>query len=106
MSTDDDEYDLKLCARCRAWIPQVATKCSYCQTSQVDTAPSGGTPRRMRAAPRAPVTMGLIIANVVFYAWSMWVQHGVSPDQVAWFGGPRILAFHLSGWYQHDRRHE
>jgi membrane associated rhomboid family serine protease len=69
--SEDRDFDVKRCAKCAAWIPTTATKCSYCDTSSPDQPP---------ARPRGPVfslrygvsaTNALIAVNGAFFLFSL-----------------------------------
>jgi membrane associated rhomboid family serine protease len=69
--SERDDFDVKRCAKCAAWIPTTATKCSYCDTSSPDQPP---------ARPKGPVfslrhgvsaTNALIAVNGAFFLFSL-----------------------------------
>jgi membrane associated rhomboid family serine protease len=108
-----DEYDLKQCGRCAAWIPRTATMCAYCQSSSPDARID---PRPSRSPvglpPFVTVTRVLIAVNCLYFLFSFWVQaRGEQGAPVARFliegqgAHPGRIAFGLlcPGAYDHER---
>lgn len=75
-----DEYDLKQCGRCAAWIPRTATMCAYCGSSSPDARID---PRPSRTPVGLPnyvtVTRVLIAANLLYFVFSLWAQRAAAP---------------------------
>jgi rhomboid protease GluP len=80
VSGADDDYDVKRCAKCAAWIPTSATMCAYCGTSTPDEAPARpkGSMLSMRHGVR--VTSLIIVANAVYFVFSLFVQFKATPS--------------------------
>lgn len=74
------DYDIKQCGRCAAWIPRVATMCSYCGSnapdSRIDPRPSK-TP--LGLPPAVTVTRVLIAVNCLYFLFSLWAQYRATP---------------------------
>jgi rhomboid protease GluP len=103
--SDGGDFDVKRCAKCAAWIPTTATKCSYCDTSSPDQPP---------ARPPGPVfslrygvsaTNALIAVNGAFFLFSLLAAklRGLDGNILQWATtgtgfGPGIW---LSGGYYH-----
>ena len=81
-----EEVELKRCAHCGSWIPDVATMCASCGTSDVDGSRSGRSPASVGSGPsgaaratyRLPigwsVTRILIWMNALYLLWCVRVQ--------------------------------
>lgn len=106
-----DDYDIKQCGRCAAWIPRTATMCSYCGTSSPDVRVDPRVSLRARGPLRGlTVTRALMAANCLYFLFALWVQRTAAPDtRMGPFlieGGTRGQApwgFLLTGWYDHGR---
>lgn len=76
-----DEYDLKQCGRCAAWIPRVATRCSACESSTPDARIDSRPKRSPLGLPRSvTVTRALIAANLVWFLFSLRAHFAVGGD--------------------------
>jgi membrane associated rhomboid family serine protease len=103
--SDREDFDVKRCAKCAAWIPRTATMCSYCETSAPDEPP---------ARPRGPAfslrhgvsaTNALIAVNGAFFLFSLLAArlHGYEGNLLQWATtGTRFgEGIWLSGGYYH-----
>jgi rhomboid protease GluP len=103
-----DEYDLKQCGRCAAWIPRTATMCSYCGTSSPDARIESRPSRSPIGLPNSiTVTRALIAANCLWFLVSLWVQVRAAPGMRL---APMLLegrdfdfGLACTGAYMHDR---
>ncbi len=81
-----EQVDLKRCARCGSWMPDVATMCASCGTSDVDgaragvTAPARRPARDLQLPTGWTVTRILIWMNALYLLWCLRVQFAFSPD--------------------------
>lgn len=103
--TVDDGLDVKRCAKCAALIPASATMCAYCNTT---------SPDEPLARPRGPmlsirhgytVTQLLLVANFVYFAFSLFVQYRINPEgnpiQWALTGKGLSDGLYFAGEYSH-----
>lgn len=77
-SPDDD--GLKRCARCAAWIPSVATMCSYCGTTSPDLLPNEPKRNAIGLPRSVTVTKFIIAANITYFVFSLYV-HMMAPGK-------------------------
>jgi membrane associated rhomboid family serine protease len=106
-----DDYDLKQCGRCAAWIPRTATMCAYCGTSTPDARIDPRPRKTPLGLPRyVTVTRALIAANLAWFVLSCWVQRADTTTHFGKFlvegatgtGRPPVGLWAL-GWYDHAR---
>lgn len=102
-----DEYDLKQCGRCAAWIPRTATMCSACGTSSPDARIVSKPKRSPLGLPHAvTVTRCLMAANVVWFLFSLRAQMALVPDtrlgRVLGDGQGFEAGLYASGMYVHE----
>lgn len=69
--SDREDFDVKRCAKCAAWIPTTATKCSYCDTSSPDVAPVRSRGPMLSLRHGVSATNALIAANGAFFVFSL-----------------------------------
>jgi rhomboid protease GluP len=78
--SDGTDHDVKRCGKCAAWIPTSATMCAYCGTSEPDAPPARATGPALSLRHGFSVTNALILANAVYFAFSLFVQWRATPD--------------------------
>jgi rhomboid protease GluP len=99
------DYDVKRCAKCAALIPSSATMCAYCNTTAPD-APLARAPGSLLSIRHGySVTNALIVANLVYFLFSLYVQARVAragnPVQWATTGTGLNDGLYFAGAYQH-----
>lgn len=104
MTDGPAELEVKNCMRCGATIPSVATMCASCGTSQVDSPPPAGATRSWGAPQQGSVTSLLIWANVLYFAWTIYLSHQYRPggNLLRYAFGPDGAALRNAGWYSHS----
>ncbi len=78
--SDGADYDVKRCGKCAAWIPSSATMCAYCGTSEPDAPPVRPKGSVISVRHGFSVTNALILANAVYFAFSLFVQWRATPN--------------------------
>jgi membrane associated rhomboid family serine protease len=76
----DGDYDVKRCGKCAAWIPTSATMCAYCGTSSPDAPPARPKGSMLSLRHGVSVTSVLVVANAVYFVFSLFVQYTWTPD--------------------------
>lgn len=111
--SDGQDYDVKRCGKCAAWIPTSATMCAYCGTSEPDAPPARPKGSVLSVRHGFSVTNALILANAVYFAFSLFVQWRATPDgnplQWALTGTGLAEGLYFPGAYRHEEvvvRHE
>lgn len=111
--SDGQDYDVKRCGKCAAWIPSSASMCAYCGTSDPDAPPVRPKGSVLSVRHGFSVTNALIVANAVYFAFSLFVQWRVTPNgnplQWATTGTGLGDGLDYAGWYSHTevvRGHE
>jgi len=104
--TDGGGYDVKRCGKCAAWIPTSATMCAYCGTSSPDAPPARPKGSMLSIRHGVRVTTLLIVANAVYFVFSLFVQFRATPDgnplQWATTGSHFIQGLWYCGMYRHE----
>ena len=103
--SERDDFDVKRCAKCAAWIPTTATKCSYCDTSSPDQPPARTRGSLLSIRHGISATNALIAVNGAFFLFSLLAARlqGFEGNLLQWattgtgFGG----GIFLSGGYFH-----
>jgi membrane associated rhomboid family serine protease len=70
-----DEYDVKRCAKCAAWIPTTAAMCSYCGTSSPDQPPARPKGSILSVRHGVRVTNVLIAVNVAYLLFAVFAEY-------------------------------
>jgi membrane associated rhomboid family serine protease len=86
MSDQREDFDVKRCAKCAAWIPTTATKCSYCDTSSPDQPPVRTRGSLLSLRHGVSATNALIAVNGAFFLFSLLVARwkGVEGNLLQW----------------------
>ena len=103
-----DEYDLKQCGRCAAWIPRTATMCAACGSTspdkRIDSRPARSP---LGLPPYVTATRVLIAVNLTYVVFSVWAQLRVAPRTplaALLIEGDNFSAGLVrAGWYDHAR---
>ena len=84
--SDGKEFDVKRCAKCAAWIPTTATKCSYCDTSSPDEPPARPRGPALSLRHGVSATNALIAANAALFFFALIVAkaRGVEGNVLQW----------------------
>ena len=98
---EPEGFDVKRCAKCAAWIPTTATKCSYCDTSSPDEPPARSRGPVFSLRHGVSATNALIAVNGGFFLFSLlaaklrglegnlfqWGTTGTGFGQGVWLSG-------------------
>jgi membrane associated rhomboid family serine protease len=104
--TDGQDFDVKRCAKCAAWIPATATMCSYCNTTSPDKPPVRPKGNVLSLRHGVSATHLLIAVNIAFFVFSLAVAkaRGVEGNVLQWAltgGGGFGEGMLLAGGYWH-----
>lgn len=75
-----DEYDVRQCGRCQAWIPRSATMCAYCGTNDPDSRISSKPLRSPIGLPHGVTVVRVLMgATLLWFLFSVYVQMAAKP---------------------------